>query len=578
MNSSTALKSKNIEGGNMLVVDIFTEGVFEIPEYQRNFVWTKEEILQLIDDIQQAHSGGNNKPYYIGTLVLTERQGVAGSLSTGAKVTYSIYEVLDGQQRLTTIALIFAVIRDLLGKTNQFYTGISKLLCKPEDIISNRPESATISYKIRAAVETFFKNNVIAPGGTENSPVIKGKVGDKDLTLNNIATALVYIADYFKDMSQNDLERFLNFMANEVFMTFVSTNDLDDALRMFEVLNNRGIRLRNCDIIKSTNLRHILLEKDRINYAVQWENNEGELGDHFNDFFSDLRDVLLMRRTKDTILKDWKNMGTIVNLKPGSDTFDCIFEYCNIYQNYINLSNSKIPLSDNYKNLLFMFKAGVKSRDWVPPLLKYAYKFQHNNIEQFAELLYKKLLADWILEKPSTRVDNMLKIVTLIGQVNNYQFLQTNVFLAYDKTKIMTILNGGIFGSYWVRAVLLMLEYLKAKQSSSLFNNFTHISIEHVLPQNPDKNSGIPGAKWDDWYTSSEHAQYLNKIGNLVLLDQSANSRLKNLSFADKKIKYYGTAITVYPCSNQVMVQNTFDKQVLVQRQATILADLTNFL
>lgn len=75
---------------------------YEIPVYQRNYAWSKEEITALVQDVYDAYTKNVNKVYYIGTLVTFKKDD-------------NVYEVIDGQQRLTTIRILFSVFKFALG-------------------------------------------------------------------------------------------------------------------------------------------------------------------------------------------------------------------------------------------------------------------------------------------------------------------------------------------------------------------------------------------------------------------------------------------------------------------------------
>src|ERR1700739_3928706 len=75
--------------------------IHEIPPYQRPYAWTSEQALQLIDDLREAMSSGGDEPYFLGSIVLIRPRGE------------HVGQVVDGQQRLTTLTILAAVLRDL---------------------------------------------------------------------------------------------------------------------------------------------------------------------------------------------------------------------------------------------------------------------------------------------------------------------------------------------------------------------------------------------------------------------------------------------------------------------------------
>ena len=90
-------------------------------------------------------------------------------------------------------------------------------------------------------------------------------------------------------------------------MIYVATEDLEDAFRLFMILNDRGIPLRNSDILKSTNLGALDNEVDKIKYAKIWEQAEGELGDDFDRFLNHIRTILVKEKARLSLLKEFED-------------------------------------------------------------------------------------------------------------------------------------------------------------------------------------------------------------------------------------------------------------------------------
>jgi uncharacterized protein with ParB-like and HNH nuclease domain len=98
--------AQKIESDKLLIKDVFTKW-FRIPEYQRPYVWESDQITELLDDVMQAKTSNKDSQYFLGSLVLRKKEIEQDDTK------YVEYDLLDGQQRLTTLFLITAVIRDL---------------------------------------------------------------------------------------------------------------------------------------------------------------------------------------------------------------------------------------------------------------------------------------------------------------------------------------------------------------------------------------------------------------------------------------------------------------------------------
>ena len=142
--------SQKIESDKLFIKDIFSKW-YRIPEYQRPYVWGTGEVTDLMDDIGQARATDPNSQYFLGSMVLQK-----STKETGGTV-YEEFDLLDGQQRLTTLFLITAVLRDLAPDSN---TTLIKLcndaIYQMEVVYDNIPERLRIIFDIRDEVKDFI--------------------------------------------------------------------------------------------------------------------------------------------------------------------------------------------------------------------------------------------------------------------------------------------------------------------------------------------------------------------------------------------------------------------------------------
>lgn len=99
-------KKGQIESAKIVIGEVFSRFWFRIPDYQRAYVWGKDEISELIDDVNYASEHNPEGQYFLGSMVLRKATRITDGVS------FEEYELLDGQQRLTTLMLMLACIRD----------------------------------------------------------------------------------------------------------------------------------------------------------------------------------------------------------------------------------------------------------------------------------------------------------------------------------------------------------------------------------------------------------------------------------------------------------------------------------
>ena len=140
-----------IESNKLPIKDVFNDKWFRIPEYQRPYVWTKDQIYDLLDDITSAYKSDKASQFFLGSLVLKKN----------ADKLYDEYDLLDGQQRITTLFLIIAVIRDIVGVKNQTRHNTCKnIVYQQENPDCNIPERLRVVFDIREEVAEFIDKYV----------------------------------------------------------------------------------------------------------------------------------------------------------------------------------------------------------------------------------------------------------------------------------------------------------------------------------------------------------------------------------------------------------------------------------
>ena len=173
---------------------------------------------------------------------------------------------------------------------------------------------------------------------------------------------------------------------------------------------------------------------------------------------------------------------------------------------------------------------------------------------------------------PTTRIENMNNILKQIEESNTpYELLQNNKLFEVNNESLKETLNGDVYGRRFARYILLKYEYLQSENTVQL-SNYKTISVEHILPQNPDDSS-----KWKKDFSDEEREYWLHKLANLVLISGRKNSRLSNLDFQEKKEKYLEGRIDIFSGSKVFIEQNSeWNVEVLKDRQESMIKELIN--
>lgn len=541
-----------ITGQKVPLAKLFgNEFFFTIPDYQRPYSWEKTHCEQLIDDLENANK---EKEYFLGTVILQEIERIGH----GRK-----YDLIDGQQRITTLQILLAVLRDLY--TNQDYKkSTQELIYQAPNVMSNIPERV----RLETVEKILFKDFIQTEGKTKDLTAAPNKNDSQ----NRIITAITTFRDRLSSYSQDKLEKLGQFISQKCIIVYVSTESFDDAYRLFVIINDRGLQLRRIDILKAQNLDPNVIkdEIERKEYAKKWENMECDLGsEKFEQLFFHIRTIELKDKANDDLLKEFTNL--IFNrskLTKGKDFIEYISEYKDIYEKllldqkvFVNNPKGRVA----FNNLVTLMNDYIYSNEWIPSLLFFYKKFMETGLLSFIQKLENKFVADWVIGLSlGKRISNTYAILREIqNSVNVNDLLSSSVF-DYDKNKFLTNISSPYFYSEpFCKYILAKLDYLIGE--NNVERRILASSIEHVLPQNPKDNSN-----WVKVFNVDDRNKWTNHISNLVLLSKRKNSSASNYDFDIKKEKYFKERISDLPSSMQILKYSIWDSKILEAREKDI--------
>lgn len=193
-----------MEAAERTISQILTEQIrYEIPAYQRPYSWEKGNVEQLLDDIWEAYQA-NDEEYFIGSLITIERE--KGRL----------YDVVDGQQRLTTLNLICSRLRDAVDEPAKSELGRRVL---PRNALTGEEETPRLT--LRQRDQNFFRRHVLA-GQDIPDAIRKDIVKEQDAPKQRIVENLEAIDAFIAKHDQKTLKLFANFLLSKVYVVFVT--------------------------------------------------------------------------------------------------------------------------------------------------------------------------------------------------------------------------------------------------------------------------------------------------------------------------------------------------------------------
>ncbi len=543
------LDGKTIPIGSLLSQEFF----FRVPEYQRPFSWDTDNFDDLVDDVVTANKG---QEYFLGTIVLHHRA------DTGD------YDVVDGQQRLTSLLILFACLRDLVADAD-YKNGLQAKILQQKNVVDGIPQRVRLEVKDR---EVFDKIVVVLGGTTMDL-----KLNEQPEPEWRYIKAVSVFRSKLKSLSQSELETLITFLNQHCVVIYLATSSFDDAFRLFTIVNDRGKQLRRIDVLKAVNIAPDIIAKDTVRNKVaqQWEEFEKNLGEAtFESIFHLLRLIQLKDKPQGDLLKEFEDRvfakGTV---NKGEPFLNLVFEFA---RNYLAIFEDRTfvpaeaPEHNRYHALIHIMDSEFQASEWRACLLSYASRQGSNGFYKFCLAIEKVYLAQWVKGvRKDERYSDYSKILGLIESEKSPEKILAGI--AYDEEAIKTAaVRKDIYSSGFGKYFLLRLELVAAEHANP--REFDAKSVEHVLPQNPSAKG-----YWADKHNLSEIDQYVNTLGNLVLLSKSKNSSASNYDFPIKKEKYLKTRVSDYPRSLQVLGYDDWLRETIEERtkqaQQLILQD-----
>ena len=527
-----------------------------IPDYQRAYVWDTDQVRDLLDDTISAYRENKEAQYFLGSMVLKINE------KSENNVSYTEYELLDGQQRITTVFLILACMRDMLTDYPQYQNSLAGFVYQAEDAILQQPERMRIIFNIRSDVRDFVNEHIKPLHGTCDSALLKDKMQAKDvnISIRNMANAML-VAHEFLEENKSEIIGYLSYFLNKVLMIYVATEELQDAFQLFTVLNNRGVKLSSSDILKAENLKE-LSAADRTSWATRWEEMETYFGEDFDKFLSHIRTILVKKKQTTTLLKEFdefvysnqeydrtqkKYVPRTPILRRGKDTFELLYSYYHTYQEVFDTDHSAATGDYEITNYLKLMETGFGADYWIAPVLDYYRKYRRRGFVAFLKALDRKLSADWITAAtPTVRMENVNAILREIEASQDSAVLLQSKAFTINKSDFERVINGDIYGRSFAKYLLLKLDLIYRGSSTPMIPQAI-ASIEHILPRNPSADS-----QWVKDFSAAEREEWTNKLGNLVLISRRKNTSQGNRDYVEKKEKYFEKNIEMFPNSIRI--------------------------
>lgn len=552
---------KQLEAHEMPLEKVFCSDYdFRIPTYQRPYAWEIEQADQLLSDLVETLDSGSDEPYFLGSIVLVKEPSQA------------IAEVIDGQQRLTTLTILLAVLRDL-SDDPLLQAELDEAVSEPGKISKGLPAKPRLTLRSKDAdfFRTYVQTKGAVPALLELSAA--GLKTDAQKAVRANAKALHKTLSAWTPRRRLDL---VTMLVMRTFLVVVSTPDLNSAHRIFSVMNSRGLDLSPADIFKSQIIGDLGEGHAADAAAAKWENAEEALGrDDFGDLFLHLRMIYAKERAKAELLKEFPKQVLEPHFLPGKAQLfvnEVLVPYADAYAQ-IRDHNYAAETGAERVNVWFQRLVQIDNNDWRPSAL-WALRNHAPDPEWLARFFQtlERLAASMFIRRVYT-TPRVHRYAELLKELDAGQGL-ASPSLQLTEEELSTTrerIDGPLYLDLKTRKyVLLRLDEVLAKSSGVVYSH-SLITVEHVLPQNPKADS-----QWLTDFTDDERQFWTHRLGNLVLLNRYKNAEAQNHDFAKKKATYFTGKLGVanFALTAQVVGANSWTPTTLAARQGELIGAL----
>ena len=556
-----------IDAKEKTIRDVFhRDYAFSIPAYQRPYSWGTDQAKTLLSDLLAASTSFNVgmsasliTPYFLGSIVVIKQENQPEA------------QIIDGQQRLTTLALLISALRTLFLDANSKAAFRELVLEQGNALVGTHDRCRLV---LRGRDHSFFEANFLRhPTMDHLSGLIAGKLSDPQKHLAENAQALLGELSKLDPARRDTLAAFL---LQHTYLVIVSTASLESAFRIFSVLNDRGLDLTVADILKSEIIGRIPSSAQDA-YVKKWEDAEVELGtQRFAELFSHIRMIHDRRKLRTTVLEGFRaavpltNPGAFIDdeLLPLADAMQAIFQ-----ADY----ECTDPAVEKQANQALRWLLRIGDQDWMPVALRLLTHYANTpsviatklvGLEKLAALLW---LNRFDINSRIERYGNILEEIA--NDKSKTAVLPSLLATTAEKQTAASVIGGDVYNlSPAPKRTFVLLRLDAALSSGEASYDFDTITVEHVLPQTPDANS-----LWMQWWPDPlVRESAVHQLGNLALLNRRQNSAALNWEFTVKKQKYYQkkTGCSPFQITSRVLKETDWTPAVFGRHQAETVAKL----
>ncbi len=479
-----------------------------MPPYQRGYSWTEKEALELIGDLQDAME--RNRPYFLGAIVVVQNS---------AK---DPVEVVDGQQRLATLSILFAILRDLSPARDEA-NKLHEMLETKRTL--TRPSQWRLT--LNNVDSPIFRQVIQKRGATEEAEQYVTSSGTPQHILSNTQA----MREMLNEMSTKERSALSQYILKRCGLVRVKVEDRDMGYTVFRVLNTRGKQISANDILKSELFELAGFSVDEAaTHSIAWN----QFGRRLNATgFDELLKYIWTIHGKpgEDILSGYRDH--IVPIMTARVFLEELLpRYVDAYELILGL---RAP-SQGFPKLAWHHLIHLRSLEhssWRIPVLKYMIS---GDLAEAPLTLFFKRIERLAFAMQFTKPDNNFRLRRynrISKSIENGDDLYTpggDLELNDDERETLSERLEGRFATYRQRRALSLRINSILNEGIATPAEFD-VTLEHILPRNMPAKSD-----WaKQWPSTNQHRELVDSVGNFTLLNNKENQEADRKDFHSKK-------------------------------------------
>jgi len=536
--SDTSVK---IESQDLSIESLYKD-FYTVPDFQREYVWQREQVEKLLQDVYDEFYDEEGQlvkgpEYFLGSIVVCKGDG-------------GTFQLIDGQQRMTTIYLVLCGIRDLLVEMSE----------APNDTLKAQIASAATDddgeEKFRHRLVLQYEDSKGILEQIVKKPGQLNDILDNTTSVERIRTAYQDIKEFLGvncDTSPKRLRRFYAAFTKRVKLIRIKTPSLTNALKVFETINDRGVGLNAMDLLKNllfmkTPSSDYPQLKERWKTLIDTLDSCGEKPLRFLRYYIMSHFELDSKKPlREDDIYDWLvRNSTITGLADNPLAFlRILIECAEAWSNFSTAKDVQGTVNPYLKNLGLLSGAArqhyillLAGRHLPPDLFSKLCRSIENfffcyTIAREPTKVFERNFSQWSKDLRECQNEDDLDIFLERRFVGDMTRLSPTFDFAFEELKQSRIQK------YRMRYILAKLTQYIEQQA---WNNPAHksleqyiastVDVEHILPQNPTAQVR------DSFDKKEQYDEYVEKLGNLTLLEKTINTSVSNEAY-DKKLPGY---------------------------------------